>query len=270
MKELIKDALSRLRQAAGLPHNKTRAQRLAAENEWRSSAVEQQRIAVIAQVTNHPAETVAGWLATFETPAWDELQTSQRWYHLGGRTMNLRDRKSLYALVRAVQPHVAVETGTAGGASSAVILAASPARLYSIDLQKPHASRYGELIPAALRPRWELRLQPGHDILPTLWDELPGPLGRWWARAVLGVQAVLPGLLAELDTIDFFLHDSRHTFRHMTWEYELAWQHLAPGGCLSSHDVAATSAFDDFCRAHAAEIAASGVIASLGFVIKQK
>jgi hypothetical protein len=133
----------------------------------------------------------------------------------------------IYRLVRDCRPKVAIETGVYFGRSSAAILAAlqhdGMGRLISIDL--PTASdhfnedgmmeassgaywRTGCLVPNSLRPQWELRLGDAKDLLPTAVD---GGIG-------------------------FFLHDSEHTYRHMTFEYETAWKALAVGGILASDD----------------------------------
>jgi predicted O-methyltransferase YrrM len=150
-------------------------------------------------------------------------------------------------LVRAFSPRVCVETGTAAGISATVILRDLARRgegqLYSIDVDSPRSDRYGALIPAELCGRWELRLQQDEPLLPALLDELK--------------------------SIDLFLHDSRHTYRHMKWEYETVWPHLRSGGCLASHDVITTTAFDDFRREHGGQIASSGIVGNLGFIIKQ-
>ncbi|MBN1202280.1 MAG: class I SAM-dependent methyltransferase [Anaerolineae bacterium] len=266
----VKDTLSRLRQRLGLPHNKTRAQIRAADAIFNGPETDRQRIDVIARVTGQPADTVAAWIEGFEPPVWTAADR-QTWYGRGGLMMNPRDLRTLYALVCGLRPAVCVETGAASGASSAAILMAldqqDSGRLISIDLERPHAAHYGALIPERLRARWELRLQPGGAALAGLVDELPGPVQRVWAR-IGGERPILPAVLDELGEIDFFLHDSRHTFRHMRWEYEQAWPYLRAGGCLASHDVAAASAFDDFCRAHADTIRDGGTVANLGFLIK--
>lgn len=101
---------------------------------------------------------------------------------------------------------------------------------------------YGRLIPDEYRPRWELRLE----------KETP----------------ILPQLLDEVGEIDFFYHDSLHKVDHMRWEYELAWPYLRKGGCLASHDILRTTAFDDFRKKYASEITFGGAIGNFGFVIK--
>ena len=61
---------------------------------------------------------------------------------------------------------------------------------------------------------------------------------------------LLPTLLRKIGPIDFFIHDSHHTYAHMMAEYELALQHLQPGGVISSHDVLYCNAWQHFIRKH--------------------
>src|SRR5207245_10552503 len=69
--------------------------------------------------------------------------------------------------------------------------------------------------------------------------------GRWDLR--LGDAKVeLPKLLEELGRVDFFHHDSMHTYEHMTFEYETVWPYLRAGGVLASDDVDWNDAFADF------------------------
>jgi predicted O-methyltransferase YrrM len=246
LKSNVKDALSRLRQFMGLPHDKTRSQIQAIKAAFDPVEIEHQRITLIARAIGQTESTIRSFVAELGQPEWDEFYHSKLWNEHRG-SMSIRDGTSLYALVRALSPKVCVETGVAGGCSSTYILSVlereNAGRLFSIDVRGPHASHYGELIPERLRKRWKLRIQQG--------------------------KPVLPDLLQELGTIDFFLHDSRHTFRHMTWEYELAWNHLRPGGCLASHDVVTTTAFDDFRRTYADQVFGGGTIGNFGFLIKQ-
>ena len=141
----------------------------------------------------------------------------------------------LYALVRAARPRIIVETGVASGQSSMHLLRAIAAngfgKLYSIDLPNvqqgsilPHGRETGWMVPAALRGPWDLRLG--------------------------DARSLLPELLAELGTIDVFLHDSDHSYEHMMFEFEQAWPRLKPGGLLLSDDTHLHTAWDDFCARH--------------------
>lgn len=145
--------------------------------------------------------------------------------------------EALYLLVRAARPRVVVETGVLYGAASGHILAALEANgrgeLHSVDLGcAPGEPSHDTLVPRALCPRWTYHV---------------GDSGE-----------VLPRLLPQLGRIDFFHHDSLHTFEHMTREFQIAARYLTREGVLSSHDVLVAdgvrgifreNAFPTFCRA---------------------
>jgi hypothetical protein len=48
--------------------------------------------------------------------------------------------------------------------------------------------------------------------------------------------------------IDFFIHDSLHTFRNILFELNAAWKALNPGGVVVADDIEETDAFVEFCR----------------------
>jgi predicted O-methyltransferase YrrM len=131
----------------------------------------------------------------------------------------------LRAVIRLARPATVVETGVAQGVTTAVILQAmaenGEGSLYSIDVPPPHVdgTYVGSLVPDELRSRWTLRIG-------------------------LSQQELAP-LLAELETIDVFLHDAVHRYETQTEEYEQAWPRLRPGGQLVTDDVD-TPAFMDF------------------------
>jgi predicted O-methyltransferase YrrM len=146
--------------------------------------------------------------------------------------------EALYLVVRAARPRVVVETGVLYGASSAHILAAldrnGEGELFSVDL--PHEPQ-----------------EPPHHFL------VPDELRRRWNLVIGDSRRELPALLDRLSSIDLFHHDSLHTFRHMTWEYQTALPHLSSHGILSSHDVRiahsvreifSQNAFQSFCECH--------------------
>ena len=146
----------------------------------------------------------------------------------------------LYGFCRKLAPKIVVETGVHYGASSAFILQAlydnNCGKLYSIDLPDQqylrddgsihhdvfNPNKVGFAVPETLRGKWQL---------------------------VLGdAKQKLPEILAALDSIDIFHHDSMHTYEHMQFEYNTAWPKLKAGGILMSDDVTWNDAFTDFCR----------------------
>jgi predicted O-methyltransferase YrrM len=97
-------------------------------------------------------------------------------------------------------------------------------------------------VPEWLRPAWRIHLGDSHDLLPSL--------------------------LAELGQIDFFIHDSLHTYEHMLWEYRAAYPFLRPGGLLLSDDALWNPAFPEFSREVAAK--ESRILRGVGFLQKNR
>jgi hypothetical protein len=160
----------------------------------------------------------------------------------GGYDEGLR----LYRLLRELRPRVAVETGVCNGVSTAFLLLAlednSEGELHSIDLPEVAGEEYeegtfwdgkgGAVIPPGKEPGWM--------VPPTL-------RGRW--HLVLGrSQDELPPLLERVGEIDFFMHDSEHSYECMSFEFRTAWQALREGGVLVADDVNVNSAWDEFVR----------------------
>jgi len=175
------------------------------------------------------------------------------WRYVFGE-LRVEDAIRLYALVRKTRPRVVVETGVCNGFSSSFILAAldrnADGQLYSLDLPEmageiaqvdeqshdnvfwegklgaviPQGEQSGWIIPDRLRSRWHLTL------------------GR--------TQETLPPLLRELGEIDFFFHDSEHSYECMSFEFSAAWPVLRPGGILLADDYSWNEALADFARAH--------------------
>jgi predicted O-methyltransferase YrrM len=162
-------------------------------------------------------------------------------YRFGASTTRASNGR-LYAIVRKLRPQVVVETGVCNGVSTAIILQSlsdnRQGRLYSLDFPEftgetgGHfwSGKGGAVVPAGREPGWAIP---------------DGLRGRW--ELILGQsQEKLPSLLERLDRIDLFLHDSEHSYECMTFEYRLAFPHLAEGGVLASDDVTSNSAFEDF------------------------
>jgi methyltransferase family protein len=131
-----------------------------------------------------------------------------------------------FALCRALKPKVFVETGVAHGITSAFILKAMEqngcGELWSIDLPplvSGASSFVGVAVPKELRSRWHLVRGASRRHLPKILARYP-------------------------HGIDIFLHDSLHTYRNMSWEFETVWQRL---NCLMvADDVEQNAAFQDF------------------------
>jgi predicted O-methyltransferase YrrM len=150
----------------------------------------------------------------------------------------------LYGLVRDTRPAVCVETGVCNGVSTTMMLAGIARNgagiLYSIDYPEHAGEAYppdafwpgkkGAVVPPGRQPGWIV----------------PEPLRSRWRMTIGRSQEALAPLLDALGTIDLFLHDSEHSESCMRFEYELAWEHLRPGGVLVSDDVTWNMTFEEF------------------------
>lgn len=140
--------------------------------------------------------------------------------------MGAIDCATLYGLTRWLRPAVIVESGGYIGMSSAFILKAladeklTTAKLYSVELSQE--CEQGALIPDELRPA-------SGGFVP-----MRGRLEDFLKRNELP------------SSIDMFLHDSSHSYRHMLWEFRQFWPRLRDGGLLVSHDVQMNAAFTEF------------------------
>jgi len=145
-------------------------------------------------------------------------------------TADLYAKKVLiqYAIVRALEPELVVETGVANGVSSSYLLLAMEknrkGHLHSVEVDTSHVLLEGRdpgwIVPESLRLRWTIHM------------------GR--------SESILPNLLRLLAPLDIFIHDSLHTYSHMKLEFELAFPHLRPGGLLLADDAMWNSAFPEF------------------------
>ncbi|MGC9669125.1 class I SAM-dependent methyltransferase [Planosporangium sp. 12N6] len=137
--------------------------------------------------------------------------------------------RAAWAAVTHLRPDRVVETGVARGVTTAVLLEAMErtgrGALWSIDLPDLHLAWRGGVsaaVPARLRTRWT------------------------YVRG--SSRRRLPAVLADLGSIQLFLHDGLHTHGNMLFEYETAWQHLEQGGLLVSDDVDGNGAFSHFAE----------------------
>lgn len=161
-----------------------------------------------------------------------------------------------YSLVREIKPNVVVETGTATGSNTSIILAAlernSRGRLISIDLP-PEAGKLtmdiglledevGYFIPDAFKPRWEYKKGDAKILLP----------------AVLAAE-----------NADIFIHDSLHTTTHMAFEYEVARALTRPGALILSDDILWNNSFDAFAELHGLDAVAGVSNPNFGGVVNK-
>ncbi len=138
---------------------------------------------------------------------------------------------AIWCLIRHLKPLRVVETGVAHGVSSRFILEAlalnGAGQLWSIDLP-PIEHDCAEQVGIAVDER---------------------STERW--RLIRGSSRVcLAPLLAELGTIDMFIHDSLHSARNVRFELDRAWAALCPGGAIVIDDIDANDVFGGFVASH--------------------
>jgi predicted O-methyltransferase YrrM len=154
----------------------------------------------------------------------------------GYNTGRLGDEEGirLYTLVRELKPEIAVETGVCNGFSTAFLLLAldrnDMGELHSLDLPDVIGEEYdpgtfwegkrGAAIPPGKAPGWVI----------------PAELRARWQLVLGRSREELPPLLERLGPIDFFMHDSEHSYECMHFEFETAWPALREGGILVADD----------------------------------
>ncbi len=148
----------------------------------------------------------------------------------------------LYALVRLLRPQHVIETGVSSGLSSAHFLLGldqnRSGTLHSIDL--PTWQRG----PVLARDESSVAIPPG---LSSGWA-IPFRSPRWDLR-IGDTAQVLPKLLAELTSVDLFLHDDLHTPERLAFELSLLRPKLSPGAPVLADNTQWTGdSFDLFAK----------------------
>jgi len=138
----------------------------------------------------------------------------------------------LYLLIRLHKPKVVVETGVGQGVSTTFLLKGlhdnGNGQLFSIDLPfYEEGSNWSILpsdeiypIPKGLRSGWMVP-----DNLHDRWELLQG-----------NTKDLLGSLLGRLGSVDLFLQDDLHEYRHMLSEFRMVWRYVSEEGMMLSHD----------------------------------
>lgn len=171
-----------------------------------------------------------------------KLKGNLRGIALGTGAMNIYQGIKLYAILRHLKPEKVVETGVCNGASSSFILKAleknNKGQLYSVD--------FPDVLGVENHEIWEGK---GSSVIPedgsTGWL-VPQELRSRWSLILGKSQEKLPPLLEKIGTIDFFMHDSEHSYECMTFEFETSYPKIREGGILASHDIDDNTSFQDF------------------------
>jgi hypothetical protein len=143
-------------------------------------------------------------------------------------------REALYVLVRVVKPETVVETGVFDGLSTCYILRAlnqnESGELISIDINDTSRlpteidpAMTGWLVPDKWQNRWTLKIGDSKEMLPEISNKYQ---------------------------INLFLHDSLHTYDHMTAEYNAVLPGMAKDSVFISDNIEFNNAFREFAGKH--------------------
>ena len=166
--------------------------------------------------------------------------------------------------MRLVKPKILIETGVSHGVSSLYILQAihenNFGNLFSIDLQTNYISSDNRLVKGELSSSNVGICVPSH-------------LRKNWTLILGDSRKELPKLLTRIDSLDFFLHDSDHTEKHMLWEFQEIWPKLCKFGVLASDDTFLNNAFSLFsnqqnCNSVEFQRSKRNIDEKFGFLIK--
>lgn len=195
------------------------------------------------------ASSVPGAAQVFERRASIErymadISRAYRAHYVPG-WVNLDDALFLYWLIRLIKPRTIVQCGVCNGLSAAFMMLAlakngPEGRLKVIDLPPVfdpsdplwtvEGKVYGVVIPEGKTTGWIVP-----DIYRDRFEVLNGD-----------AKALLPKLVDRVDSIDFFYHDSDHTYKHMMFEFHEAKRKLRPGGLVVGDDVSWNASVWDF------------------------
>lgn len=235
-----------IKNALGLPVKYTTEEFRAIKAKQDIDSIPQQRVSILANVLQADEDVVKQYIAEAEAIEVDKKRDPDDGGFQGvGNPMGRMDRITLYTSLRVTKPKVVVETGTAAGASSLYIMSALAKNgagvLHSIDATKDRTN-VGRLVPDHLRENYNLYAGNSLEVL----DEIFG----------------------EDSIIDFFLHDSLHTYEHMQAEFEWAWRHAKGQSILCSHDVLMGNVWNHFVKRH--RISKSGIIKNFGVCVVKR
>jgi hypothetical protein len=99
---------------------------------------------------------------------------------------------------------------------------------------------------------------PGDDKQHDIGYFIPDYLTQRWDLTRGYSRNELEPVLRRVSSVDWFIHDSDHTYEHMHWEYQTALPYIKDGGRLLSHDIYANPSFWDFCEEQELEYTETG------------
>ncbi|ABW02176.1 class I SAM-dependent methyltransferase [Caldivirga maquilingensis] len=157
-------------------------------------------------------------------------------------------RPILYVIIKLLKPKIAVETGVGAGVSSTVILSAlneiNDGLLYSIEINRYYdeVNPVGFIVPEELKAKWILLIGSSRELLEKT--------------------------LTQLGDVQFFLHDSDHSYDNVLFELNEAWSHMRHGIILIDNYRFSNAAVQFARRVNAPLIELSGEAGGLAMIPK--
>jgi len=140
--------------------------------------------------------------------------------------------RAAWCIVRHTAPERIVETGVGRGLTTRTILEAlkleGRGHLWSVDRPPP------------LSP--SLKRQTGAAV--------PEELRSYWTYVHGSSRRRLPKIVADIERVDLFVHDSMHTTRNVEFELDCVWPALRSGGVALVDDIDMNLAFSRFTERH--------------------
>lgn len=152
------------------------------------------------------------------------------------------ERVLIYVLTRFRQPEVCLETGVFYGGNTAFLLNAleknGRGKLISIDypdsaLRRDGVARHPLVGDSEL---YQPDLTPGFLV--------PERLHKFWDLVIGDSHMEIPKIKSQ---IDFYVHDSEHSYGFLKKEIELAYRNLSCDGCILVDDIDWSNGFISFC-----------------------
>lgn len=177
-----------------------------------------------------------------------QAEHRQRTGHGRFAAINQFTHPRLWALVRKLEPDTVVETGVCNGVSTFIVLQALEANghghLHSVDYPDP------DRIPEGEEPGW---------IIPKKFQH------RW--SLIKGMsQDELPGVVADLDEINLFLHDTMASV--FDEELDIIWPKLVSGAVIMADDIHKSDVFSEVVETRNVEH--GHVAPNVGYLIKRE
>lgn len=154
-----------------------------------------------------------------------------------------------YALIRKYKPENIILTGVYNGVLALGILTAinrnEHGMLHSINQTDKNIEEYSEFFIRNGPSAADAKSTVLPDDRQAGWV-IPDYLKQNWNHVTGNTTDFLPILVNDIENIDIFFHNSKHSQSQMLFEFQIIWEHLIPGGIMLSHHAGQNAAYNTF------------------------